>query len=252
MRILSIDFDAIMFPCIRLYNEYCAGKENDTQIWNMLEDRFGMSDFLNYDATLYTDIATLVAKNVGHGATFVPIQEHDELITYLKDNQLVEQDMEIVNLDYHHDIMYHRESVSQILDFDLYSCADWLGYLLLKNPNNIGTWIRCPGSNNYFADSTNQDFGERFIVKNLKDLPDLMNEQFDIVFLCLSPQWVPYRYHHLYNTIVKMTTLLMKPENNESQEPKVIYFNPTLIDQGTYNPDEDENTKLSMEENQYD
>lgn len=33
MRILSIDFDAIMFPCIRLYNDSCAGQESDTQIW---------------------------------------------------------------------------------------------------------------------------------------------------------------------------------------------------------------------------
>ena len=30
MKILSIDFDTIMFPCIKLYNEYCAGNENDT------------------------------------------------------------------------------------------------------------------------------------------------------------------------------------------------------------------------------
>lgn len=211
MRILSIDFDAIMFPCIRLYNDSCAGQENDTRIWEQLEARYGIKDFLSYDANLYAQIAKVVAKNVKYGAKFIPIQEHDELVTYLRDNNYMQTDMNIVNLDYHHDIMYHRESISSILDFDKWSCADWLGYLLLKNHNNVGTWIRCPGSDNYHPEYSGQDFGERFSVKNLKDLDEIFEEPFDLVFLCLSPQWVPHQYHHLYDIIVDVAKIFSTP-----------------------------------------
>lgn len=230
MRILSIDFDAIMFPCIRLYNDSCAGQESDTQIWEQLEARYGIKDFISYDATLYANIAKVVAKNVKAGATFIPIREHDELVTYLRKNNCMACDMDIVNLDYHHDIMYHRESIASILDFDQWSCADWLGYLLLKNENNIGTWIRCPGSDYYHPEHSGQDFGERFIVKNLKDLDEVFEESFDLVFLCLSPQWVPHQYHHLYDVIVDtakiFTTPVVTAETSQNEE-NIISF-PTL------------------------
>lgn len=232
MRVLSIDFDAIMFPCIRLYNENCAGKESDTQIWNMLESRYDIQNFLSYDANLYKDIFKLVIKNIQDGATFVPIKEHDELITYLKDNNQIMNDMQVVNLDFHHDIMYHRESLSQILDFDKWSCADWLGYLLLKNENNTGIWIRCPGSDGYHSESTGKDFDEKFIVKNLKDLPDILDEQFDIVFLCLSPQWVPHCYHHLYNTIVEIANIVstsLTNTNIDNNNSNIISFPPPTL-----------------------
>lgn len=227
MKILSIDFDAIMFPCIRLYNEYSAGKESDTQIWNMLEDRFGIQDFLNYDANLYLNIANLVAKNVKNGATFIPIKEHDELVTYLKNNDLLSQKLDVVNLDYHHDVMYHRESLQEIIDFDTWNCANWLGYILLKNEENTGVWVRCPGSSPYSEESCGHSFEERYQVKNLKDMEEIQAEQFDLVFLCLSPQWVPYKYHHLYDTIVNMTETFAYVE--EDIESNLITFPMAVI-----------------------
>lgn len=229
MKILSIDFDAIMFPCIRLYNNYCAGKESDTRIWEMLEAEFGIKNFLSYDANLYLNIMKLVIQNVKNGAVFIPIKEHDELITYLKNNNLTQIDMEITNLDFHHDIMYHRESISSILDFDKWNCADWLGYLLLKNKNNKGTWVKCPGSDIYHADHTGQTFEEQLNIISIKDIQELLENNYDLVFLCLSPQWVPYQYHHLYDAIViaaesntSLKTDLKSPDNFQEQEQEII------------------------------
>ena len=60
MKILSIDFDTIMFPCIKLYNDYCMGNANDTQIWNQLEFERDISQYLKYDANAYHNIVKLI------------------------------------------------------------------------------------------------------------------------------------------------------------------------------------------------
>lgn len=64
MKILSIDFDAIMFPCIKLYNDYCTGNENSTQIWNRIDFERDIQQYLKYDANVYQDIVKFIFNTV--------------------------------------------------------------------------------------------------------------------------------------------------------------------------------------------
>ena len=200
MKILSIDFDAIMFPCIRLYNEYCYGNENATTIWRQLEFDRDINQYLSYDANVYKNIGKIIFKNIKNGAKLIPIQEHQMLVDHLKKYDLLDLQFDITNIDYHHDIAYNRNSFVE-MEFDNYSCADWAGYLMTLNPETTLTWVRCPGSSPYNEDI--KEFTNTITVKRIDEIVDL-DDDYDLIYFCLSPQWVPYLYHHLYDLLIDL------------------------------------------------
>lgn len=218
MKILSIDFDAIMFPCIRLYNEYCSGNDNDTEIWNRLEFERNISQYFQYDANVYQNITEIIMRNIKQGAKFIPIKEHQKIVDYLKNSNLLSEDLTITNIDYHHDIAYNSNSFI-MMDFDEYNCADWAGYLLMKNPNNSLLWLRCPGSTPF--DTNLHDFSNEITTKRIDEILNL-SDNYDLIFFCLSPQWVPYTYHHLYNNIINIIRLLFPNQLISTIPPKPI------------------------------
>lgn len=200
MKILSIDFDAIMFPCIRLYNEYCYGNENATTIWRQLEFDRDINQYLSYDANVYKNIGKIIFKNIKNGAKLIPIQEHQMLVDHLKKYDLLDLQFDITNIDYHHDIAYNRNSFVE-MEFDNYTCADWAGYLMTLNPETTLTWVRCPGSSPYNEDI--KEFTNSITIKRIDEIVDL-DDDYDLIYFCLSPQWVPYVYHHLYDLLIDL------------------------------------------------
>lgn len=200
MKILSIDFDAIMFPCIRLYNEYCYGNENATTIWRQLEFDRDINQYLSYDANVYKNIGKIIFKNIKNGAKLIPIQEHQMLVDHLKKYDLLDLQFDITNIDYHHDIAYNRNSFVE-MEFDNYTCADWAGYLMTLNPETTLTWVRCPGSSPYNEDI--KEFTNTITIKRIDEIVDL-DDNYDLIYFCLSPQWVPYVYHHLYDLLIDL------------------------------------------------
>ena len=200
MKILSIDFDAIMFPCIRLYNEYCYGNENATTIWRQLEFDRDINQYLSYDANVYKNIGKIIFKNIKNGAKLIPIQEQQMLVDHLKKYDLLDLQFDITNIDYHHDIAYNRNSFVE-MEFDNYTCADWAGYLMTLNPETTLTWVRCPGSSPYNEDI--KEFTNTITIKRIDEIVDL-DDDYDLIYFCLSPQWVPYVYHHLYDLLIDL------------------------------------------------
>lgn len=195
-RILTIDFDCIMSPCIKLYNEKCVGNENATVIWNRLSNELDINNFLCYDAHTLESITLLIQRSVGAGAKLIPIENHHEIIKEL--NLASDEKIDLVNIDFHHDIWYNTEAKVSLSNFDTYNCADWVGYLMHNNNINSYEWYKMPNS-----DMFNEHLDTLFTVKSNRDIKDI-DEKFDAVYFCLSPQWVPYKYHHLYDLIVKL------------------------------------------------
>ena len=195
MKVLSIDFDYIMAPCIKLYNSSVCGSENSTVVWNKLEQENGIDKFLSYDAFSLAKIFEVVIKNALKGAEFITIESHEQIVKCLPNDEKID----LVNVDFHHDIMYNNSSVQSILDQDEYNCADWVGYLHLKQRLNSYKWVKAAQSDMYFDDG---NIGIKFEVAGRQSLPELKDD-FDYVVLCLSPQWVPYKYHHLYELLVQ-------------------------------------------------
>jgi hypothetical protein len=188
-----------MSPCIKLYNNYCSGNENATVIWNRLENELEIEKFLCYDAESLKNIALLILRNVKNGAELIPIEEHQEIINKLSCLTECEK-IDLVNVDFHHDIWYNPDSLENLINFDDYSCADWVGYLYFKNKLNSYKWVKAANSD-MFKNSTAEKIPLEILGK--RDLVTLESD-FDKIFFCFSPQWTPYKYRHLYELIIEM------------------------------------------------
>lgn len=241
-NILSIDFDYIMFPCIKLYNDMSHEGENSTVIWDHIQYGRGVDDkFLSYDPESYNKLVMLIKKIVEYNKEYNEsddlldtakelkkycITDHEKIVDILKNDHMKflsdmkpysTEDMikdfkenykyNLVNIDFHHDVMYRPQDRNSIMSFDKYNCSNWVGYLMLKNMIESYTWIKAPNSDLY-DHKLDGKYNIEFITESFRVLDDLSkfvkDHNFDYIFLCLSPQWVPYKYKHLYDLIVEL------------------------------------------------
>lgn len=199
-KILSIDFDIIMYPCIKMYNDKVGGEANSTQLWQGLENDLDISNILSYDWITLKNIAQLIAKS--KNVHF--IKEHQKVVDILKSTAGWSEDTyELTNVDFHHDLWYRQSDLAAITDFDQYNCSDWAGYLLLKNKlvNNHYTWLKAPNSD---MPLQFDNIEYKLDLLKIRDFGSLLEQDFDEVFFCLSPQWVPYKYSKFYDIIQLM------------------------------------------------
>lgn len=216
-HILSIDFDYIMFPCIKLYNDISSKEKCPADTWNAIEKVRGINDnFLSYDPASYIKIAELIQYTIEtNNAQLISINDHQEIVDILKKEEDYDSSVyDIVNIDFHHDIMYQSGDKAAIKSFDKYKCSNWVGYLMLKDKIHRYTWIKSPNSDLYdHSLDGNNDI--KFYTESSRYLDHIKamvsDHPFTQIFFCLSPQWVPYKYHHLYDLIVK----LFGPKNEE-------------------------------------
>lgn len=205
-NILTIDFDYIMWPCIKLYNDLCGGDQNPGESWERIEFERKINNHISYDAKTLKMIA-LIIKNAmkNEKCTFYSIEEHQNLVKILNIEDS-ENDYNVVNVDFHHDIYYHDEDVARMSYFEDCSCANWLGYIHYIDKLKSYTWIEAPNSDPIPRD-LDDELAEKISVKDSSALNDLKTKltkgeiSFDYVVFCLSPQWVPYRYYHLFEII---------------------------------------------------
>lgn len=198
--ILSIDFDIIMHSCITLYNDDVEGNDNPIELWGWLEEEYKLEDYnlLSGDFKTLFEIAKLLNYNKDKPIYF--IDEHQEIIDILQERSEYNTDTyNIYNIDFHHDIWYDEDSPDEILDNDEYTCADWVGYLYLKKKLKQYTWLKAPNSDLLEIPIYGKNFN--FNILRLSDFDKLYKINFDEIYVCLSPQWVPEKYHYLYNIL---------------------------------------------------
>ena len=61
--IVTIDFDYIMSPCIKLYNDMCGGDANPTECWDRIEIERRINNHISY-IKLFTKGDFYVSKRI--------------------------------------------------------------------------------------------------------------------------------------------------------------------------------------------
>lgn len=202
-KILTIDFDIIMYPCLQIYNDLVSGDANPTESWEFLKRERGLEPFIRYDANTLLMIGKIIKAQIAKNAILIPCSEHQQVVDKLKLSESYDTDMfSITNIDFHHDIWYRPDDKSILINFDDYNCSNWLGYLLLKNKVENISWYKAYNSTPFF----DNEYTETIPLNSfrLDELETLIEEQFDEVYFVLSPQWVPYEFQHLYNLIIAL------------------------------------------------
>lgn len=206
MKVLSIDLDYIMSPSIEIYNGLFFD-DNPSLRWRQL---FDLSDFQEHH--FYIDQSNLLfcyntflksiknCKNVSFG------YEHDSILFDLKDCE----NIEIINIDHHDDFFggdyephyggFDRE-YQNIVNHDIIHEGNWGAWLSSLDKLKSFTWIGNSNSSN-----------KKSVQKIYQYLPSFSNVEkenyqfdnynFDYIFVCLSPQYVPKNHWHYFSMFI--------------------------------------------------
>lgn len=189
-KVLILNFDCIMWSCIKLYEKHLSPNENPTVLWAILEHELEIDKYLSYDAGVLKKIAEILKAN--SSADLISVDTVKEAVS------------NILSLDEFFDVdimdIYSRSEYAGDLNeedgFGLpYNDTNCIGYLRQsKNMDHI-RWLKAPNSEASALES--------FSFTKCHVQADEMN-RYDRIYFVLSPAIVPYKYHHLYDMLVEI------------------------------------------------
>lgn len=208
MKVLSIDLDYIMGPSIELYNGLFFD-DNPSLRWRQLYD---FSDFKEHH--FYIDQSNLLfcyntflksiknCKNVSFG------YEHDSILFDLKDYE----NIEIVNIDHHDDFFggdyephlggLDRE-YQNIINHDIIHEGNWGAWLSSLGKLKSFTWIGNSNSSNKKSIQKISQYLPNFSNVE-KENYQFENYDFEYIFVCLSPQYIPKNHWHYFSMFISV------------------------------------------------
>lgn len=191
-NVLSIDFDIIMAPSIELYNDKVPLNK-----WDDLLNAFPIYSFLTMDASYYrklNEYLIKVAPKVNKDNIFIAFG-HDKILNHLKKDET----FNIVNIDHHHDLGYRPDSLDEPNN-----CANWVMVAEADGRLKNYTWIHSQNSQMPINELTNK-FSEgtykEYVLDDVDNLAQMLQTP-DIIFICLSPEWVPPAYQYLFYSLL--------------------------------------------------
>lgn len=191
-NVLSVDFDWIMAPCIELYNAAAIEEKELDELFPNIKAMHLFPDYKKYrELCLYLINICYKIKDKNH---IIFARNHDEILDYINDKWKIEDDIHVYNIDHHHDCGY-KNSYQEGIDFGK-SCTNWV---ILCDKIKHYTWI-----NN--LDSDHGTIYDEVIKKfesfqYTSDINLINYKNFDYVFVCLSPGWVPAELFPLFDAL---------------------------------------------------
>lgn len=98
MNVLSIDFDIIMAPSINLYNNMVPGLK-----WDELLKNLPNLSTTPADLNIYSDLLRYLLRTIDKTSSIYIAYSH----SFIKDYLQYDYDLNITNIDHHHDIFYN-------------------------------------------------------------------------------------------------------------------------------------------------
>ena len=203
-KVLSIDLDYIASPDIDLHQQI-EYHSNPSVRWNMLSNHTNTNiNDINIDTSnlLFTYKLFLKALRASPDASVSFGFEHDAIMYSIKDFT----DIHLVHID-HHDDFLHGEFVeldtetsieyTQISENNYLNEGNWIGWLHSKNKLSNYIWISNPNSLNEDKNSFISKLVPHFYCVT-KEQVDFSSYDFDHIFVCLSPQYIPPQYWHYF------------------------------------------------------
>ena len=211
MRVLSIDLDYIMGPVIELY-QGLRWDDNPAIRWKMLYETSDFRDshlYIDQSALMYCYTTFLKALKSNPTVTFG--YEHDSILYGIPEGEKVD----IVNIDHHDDIFHVSGFDEYAQGFDILRmeyeaiCNDnyvnegnWGAWLFSKDQLNSFHWIRNETSRNVDrTEFTRELMGDVYKIY-LRDQYEFKSYDFDHIFICLSPQYIPKIHWHYFTMFI--------------------------------------------------
>ena len=205
-RILSIDLDYIMAPSIELYNNLFFD-HNTTTRWKNLFEYSAFNDshlVIDQGNLLFCFDVFLKALENCKNVTFG--YEHDSILFDIKEFS----NIDLINIDHHDDVFasdYYPEmdyetalkkEYSEICNANRVHDGNWIAWLASQNKINSHVWIGNANS----ANKSRNFFNEKIVpnyVNVEKENYKFDSYDFDHIYICLSPQYIPKNHWHYFS-----------------------------------------------------
>tara|TARA_B100000965_G_scaffold332206_1_gene296645 strand:+ start:13327 stop:14070 length:744 start_codon:yes stop_codon:yes gene_type:complete len=209
MKILSIDLDFISGPAI-LHNdqkiyEHCDSDGLDMwpvpkwyELFSTYPNEFSHElNIQNYHYCLRTYLRTLA-----HTSEVYFGYDHDNILYGLEGHT----DIEVVNIDHHDDVFSGNfgspdDELRSLQQFERIMEGNWGLYLRKQNRLKSFTWIGNSDSHNL----VHIPFAEKHLNNFKFSTPEeyvFDNYEFDQIFVCLSPGYIPPLHWHMIGTFM--------------------------------------------------
>lgn len=202
-KILSIDLDYILSPCINLYNDLVFANENPEKIWEKVNKLRNVDKHISYDNENLKYVFNVFSNALSklkdkNNVTFA--NNHDAILFRLADKRYEADSFTVYNIDHHHDIYYSENSKSEVDRFDVASVANWVWYLDKHKKLSEYKWI-C-NENSFFPEGevTSNAKMDAYRGKTYKDIFDV--EEWEYIFICNSPHWFPRDYDVFFEMLI--------------------------------------------------
>jgi len=111
---------------------------------------------------------------------------HKDIYQHIKD-EYDGSGLDVVNVDMHHDMFNDNPELD---------CGNW-GFHVIKDFNASFSWVANKISKECYG-MTGEEFG---VIK--ESLSEIAGEQFDLIFLCRSDNWLPPHFDKEFTTLAK-------------------------------------------------
>lgn len=213
MRVLSVDFDYFQTTTKKLTKLYPDGVDLPT---DLSEAEWGKRYAVDSQHLLKIGINhpefSLIKTILKRQNKNVPVkiaQSHKDIYSFIKDRYNFSEELRLVNVDFHHDFFNKNEEVD---------CGNWVGHIL-EEVRAAGQrynfdWIANPLSDKIYQ------FGDELAPLILTSLQSIINEEFDLIFLCRSDNWLP---PHLDTHFTALCEIITDSFNSVEYEEEVMF-----------------------------
>jgi hypothetical protein len=209
MKVLSIDLDYIMAPTIEIYNGLHFD-DNPTLRWEELFDNSNFKEshfYIDQSNLLFCYNTFLKALKNCDSVSFG--YEHDSILFSIADYD----NIDLINIDHHDDVFGGDYAMRMPLEDALKQEY----YEILKHnrihEGNWGAWLAGTGKLNSFIWIGNENSGNKSrnhinkeVIGNYQNVEKenykFDNYNFDHIFVCLSPQYMPKNHWHYFSMFI--------------------------------------------------
>lgn len=125
---------------------------------------------------------------------------HKYIYQYILDRTQPDEEFEVYNVDFHHDMYYYRDPRNPL------NCGNWVRELLKERPNMKYYWIKREDSEIALLG------GEEIPKEMIVPFKDLIDKDFDYIFMCRSDIWSPPHLDKTFNIICRMCKTYARTE----------------------------------------
>lgn len=191
MKVVTIDFDIIMSPSIEFYNDL-VGIEDPLK--DFVEE-FSFLTNLPADLYQYEYLTRYIIKTIKNVKEVFFISDHKDVIKILQDKIPKDEQIDIINIDHHHDIGYNLDNWK--IKTLIHNCGNWVKVAKDKKLINSYTWIKNNNSNPPNQEAYALNYIQKEIFFEDSQL-ELISKETDYLILCQSFEWIPPVYQPLF------------------------------------------------------